>query len=166
MEHKFEIPQISDTELMKRYYTIKPISMVAYLNNLTIHDIKTTIFTNIFDSSDIVDYSKLSILTDIKCFHSVGYNKRFAPTVAEILSQIPEYLLEKAIAFEIVAGPIGANNIYQEIFKARYHVSIVRLYETKTTNNIEAKLLPYPTPDAKCPIGMTETEFEKVKKYI
>ena len=65
-----------------------------------------------------------------------------------------------------MVGPVGKQDIYQAESKCGYHVSIVRLYKAKNENNVEAELLPYPSPETKCPLGLTEKEFAHVKQSI
>ena len=164
MERKFKIPKMSDEELLKWYSIIKPLFFFSYLRPLSLNELKSSKFNSIFDFTDTVDYSALAVLADVKMLHSKSYNGSFAPTVEEVITQIPKELLEKVVAFELMAGPVGKDDIYRDAASNGYHVSIVRLYEVKNDSNIEARPLYYPSPDSQLPLGMTEKEFAKFKE--
>lgn len=49
--------------------------------------------------------------------HGYGYYGLFKPSVGEIIRQIPKDLLEKVVAFEIIAGAIGmAEEQFKKLF--------------------------------------------------
>ena len=167
MERKFEIPQMSNGDIAKWYATIKPIvkngGKPTYLRELSNSELENVAYTWLNkpeDYGDVVDFTKLSVLADVKMLHGWGYYGFFKPSVGEVIRQIPEEYIEKVVAFEIIRGAIGMNTI----FNAGFHVSIVRLYQAKDSTNTEAQIIDaYPTNDCKTPIGMTEEEFHGVK---
>lgn len=58
--------------------------------------------------------------------HGYGYYGLFKPSVGEVIRQIPKDLLEKVVAFEIIAGAIGmAEEQFKKqfIFKQPFHLN-------------------------------------------
>ncbi len=172
MKRKFEIPKMSNEDIAKWYATIKPIvtheGTFKYLRQLSDHELTNTAYTWLnkpTDYADVVDFSKLSVLADVKMLHTWAYYGFFKPTVGEIIRQIPKELLEKVVAFQIIKGAIGINSFANEELNAGYHVSIVRLYQAKdSTNTVAEPLKYYPTTDSQTPVGMTEEVFNIFKK--
>lgn len=171
MERKFEIPKMSNEDIAKWYTTIKPIvnngATPTYLRKLSNSELEKISYIWLNDSTDYVeavDFSKLSVLADVKMLHSWGYYGYFKPSVGEVIRQIPKEYLEKVTAFEIIKGAIGMNSTFKAEFNVGFHVSIVRLYQAKDDTNTEAKPIDiYPTSDCKIPLGMTEEQFQEVK---
>lgn len=172
MERKFEIPKMSNEEIAKWYANIKPIvtnqGTPTFLRELTNIELEHTAYIWLdepSDYADIVDFSKLSVLADVKMLHTWGYYGLFKPSVGEVIRQIPKEYLEKVTAFEILHGAISMTSIYNAEFNAGFHVSIVRLYQAKNDTNESAQPVGfYPTNDSKTPIGMTEEEFQRIKE--
>lgn len=168
MERKFEIPKMSNGDIAKWYSTIKPIvkneGKLAYLRELSDSELENVAYTWLNESADygeIVDFTKLSVLADVKMLHGWGYYGFFKPSVGEVIRQIPKEYLEKVVAFEIIDGAIGMNTIFKAELNAGFHVSIVRLYQAKNDTNEEAHPIKvYPTCDSAIPIGMTEDELK------
>lgn len=171
MERKFEIPKMSNGDIAKWYATIKPIvkneGKPTYLRELSDSELENVAYTWLNepeDYGDIADFTKLSVLADVKMLHGWGYYGFFKPSVGEVIRQIPKEYLEKVVAFEIIAGAIGMNTIFNAELNAGFHVSIVRLYQARDNINDEAQPIDiYPTSDCKLPIGMAEEEFQGVK---
>ena len=164
MKQKFEIPAMDIKDIAKWYETIKPIVKQKYLRELTKHELTHTAYTWLDEASDYakpVDYSKLSVLADVKMLHRWAYYGFFKPDVGEVIRQIPKEYLEKVVAFEIIKGPIGMNTVYNKELNAGFHVSIVRLYQAKDETNEEPQpIIIYPNSECKVPIGMTEEDFD------
>lgn len=167
MERKIEIPTMSKEEIAKWYANIKPIVGKApkmYLRNLSEQEITGVAYTWMTkpeDFADPVDFSKLSVLADVKMLHKWAYYGFFKPDVGEVIRQIPKEYLEKVVAFEMLVGAFGMGNIEKDEFNAGYHVSVVRLYQAKDDINDEAKPVKYyPTMHSIKPIGMTDEEFQ------
>jgi len=166
MERKFQIPKMTDEELLKWSTVIKPIFFVSYLRELTLDEIKYHTINNFSNLGVTVDYNALSALADIKMLHTMAYDGRFYPTAQDVLAQIPKELIEKVTAFEIIAGPIEKSGLYKDYLAQGYHVSVVRLYEAKSETNIAAYPINYPSANCKCPIGMSEKEFTAIKEWF
>jgi hypothetical protein len=171
MERKFEIPKMKVEQIAKWYDKIKPIvkrnGVPVYLAKLSIDEIikiPYTRFNKDEDYADVVDYSKLSVLADVKMLHTYGYYKFFKPSIGEVIRQIPKELLEKVVAFEMLGGELATNSIFRAEFYAGYHVSVVRLYQLKDITNEEAKpAFDYPNNTSKTPIGITDEQFQNIK---
>lgn len=76
MERKFEIPEMSNEEIARWYATIKPIVLHdTYLRELSAEELTNTAYTWLkepTDYADKVDFTKLSVLEDRKCFMAGG----------------------------------------------------------------------------------------------
>lgn len=163
MKRKYFIKEIPIPELLVLAKKIRPIVHGQYLRKLNSRELVMTAFTWLDDPEDFVeevDYSKLSVIEDRKMLHSWNYYGSFKPTVYEVISQIPEELFKKVVAFEIIEGAIGMNSIFKEEFQEGYYVSIVRLYCEKEADTVAAiPLIEYPTVDCKIPVGITKNQF-------
>ena len=73
---------------------------------------------------------QLKPLADITTYHSYGYYGLFKPSIAEVLAQIPEVLLQRVVAFEIVDRPETAEDLnkHSEALNAGYHFATTRLF--------------------------------------
>ena len=82
-----------------------------------------------FDESRKVP--EMKPLMDITTFHSYGYYGMFKPTIAEVLAQIPDVLVQRVVAFELVARPENASDLneHPDALNDGYHVATARLYE-------------------------------------
>ena len=171
MNREFKIPKMKVEQIAKWYDEIKPIvkrnGVPVYLAKLSADELIKSPYTRFNkdeDYADVVDYSKLSVLADVKMLHTYGYYKFFKPSIGEIIRQIPKELLEKVVAFEMLGGELATNSVFRAEFYAGFHVSIVRLYQLKDITNEEAKpTFDYPNDNCKTPIGMTEKQFEDLK---
>ena len=170
MEQKFQIPKMSTEEIAKWYSTIKPIvrknGKSNYLRELSLNELTKTSYTwltNPKDYAEVVDYSKLSVITDVKMLHTYGYYGFFKPSVGEVIQQIPKRFLKDVVAFEILDGAIAMNSIYREELNAGYHVSVVRLYRTITTSHLPAiPINCWPNKYSKRPLNMLDSDFRKI----
>jgi len=169
MEQKFRIPKMSMEEIIKWYSSIKPIvhanGTACYLRELSRKELTRAAYTRLNNPQDYstpVDFNNLSFLADVKMLHRWGYPAFFKPSVEEVIRQIPKEYLNKAVAFEIIAGGIGINSIYCEEFIAGFHVSVVRLYQPKDDKSKSVSPVNYwPCKNDKCPIGMENKDFQK-----
>ncbi len=130
IEQKLEI---SDERLQELYQKIKPVvrfAKVSYggqskcerhpegdLYFIEDVDLRKTAFT--WDPKPKEKAKKLKHLEDIKTFHTYGYYGFFKPSIAEVIAQIPESLLEKTVAFETLTGCQ---------IEGEYHSTVTRLY--------------------------------------
>ena len=121
MKRKYEIPKMSDKDIAHWYENIRPIvKRDTYLRKLSERElthVAYTWLTEAIDYAEKVDFTKLSVLEDIKMLHGYGYYGLFKPSVGEVIRQIPKDLLEKVVAFEIIAGAIGmAEEQFKKLF--------------------------------------------------
>ena len=135
----FSIPPISNEELMRRYLKIKPVAEVAgvkyWLKNYSVHEMRySSYFLTIIPDKQTPVGEALSNHThyDFQCLHTFGYHGFFKPSIAEVLAQIPEDILNQYTidAFEIIAWPTCSNDLnkFRKAMKHGFHVSVVRLY--------------------------------------
>lgn len=75
-------------------------------------------------------------LKDITTYHTYGYYGLFKPSIAEVIAQIPEELLESVVAFEIIESPTTAEDFNKDLaaFNAGYHVATTRLYRSRKSS--------------------------------
>ena len=68
-------------------------------------------------------------ISTIYTLHSFGYPGFFKPSVAEVLSMIPQHLLNKVSAFETI-GPSDESDLTRQeaATNAGYHVAVTHLY--------------------------------------
>lgn len=121
MKRKYEISQMSDKDIAHLYENIRPIvKRDTYLRKLSERElthVAYTWLTEAIDYAEKVDFTKLSVLEDIKMLHGYGYYGLFKPSVGEVIRQIPKDLLEKVVVFEIIAGAIGmAEEQFKKLF--------------------------------------------------
>ena len=71
----------------------------------------------------------LSVLAKIHTLHIFSYPAFFKPSIAEVLAQIPLWLVDKVGAFE-TCGPETMHEMYEEheMLNAGYHVAETTLY--------------------------------------
>jgi len=136
---KLSIPSITDEELMRRYLKIKPIAEVAevkyWLRDYSLEELRKLVYLwNVVPDKREPVGEALSNHThyDFQCLHTFGYHGIFKPSIAEVLAQIPEDVLENCFidAFEIINTPTsnGGFSDYKKALDLGFHVSVVRLY--------------------------------------
>lgn len=83
------------------------------------------------DKRELVDPSMLEPVEDFLCLHTYGYYGLFKPSIAEVLSQVPEKTISEANTFEIIESPETAADVfrYPEVFDNGFHLSKVRSYK-------------------------------------
>lgn len=120
-----------------------------------------------FKEYNEIEISTLSVLADIKVLYPMVQNE---PYVGDILLQIPEEMLDKTKYFcrMYSAGRKGDKDIFKKEFEEGYAVAVIRLFQEKNENSKQdnCSLGIYPDKEAALPIGMTEDEFEGLKKLI
>lgn len=77
-----------------------------------------------------VDMSKLRPIAQVEMLHTYSYHGFFKPSIAEVLSQIPEEYIDKTVAFKIIDRPMSSADFgkHQKAFDDGFHTSIVELY--------------------------------------
>ena len=134
---KLEIPEIDDNRLKELYRLLKPIvtidEMKYLLREFTLQELRNQsyIWNRAEDKRDVVDPSKLETVDDFLCLHTWGYYGLFKPSIAEVLSQAPENVIEQANTFEIIESPETREDIfkYKEVIDNGFHLSKVRAYK-------------------------------------
>ena len=134
---KLEIPEIDDKRLKELYQLLKPIvtidEMKYLLRKFTLQELRNQsyIWNRHEDKRDVVDPSRLETVDDFLCLHTWGYYGLFKPSIAEVLSQAPESVIEQANTFEIIESPETREDVfkYKEVIDNGFHLSKVRAYK-------------------------------------
>lgn len=134
---KLEIPEINDKRLKELYQLLKPIvtidEMKYLLREFTLQELRNQsyIWNRHEDKRDVVDPSRLETVDDFLCLHTWGYYGLFKPSIAEVLSQAPESVIEQANTFEIIESPETREDVfkYKEVIDNGFHLSKVRAYK-------------------------------------
>ncbi len=135
------IPSITDEELEKIYRQLKPIATIDeikyYLKEYSLQQLRYYFFMqdSVSSITEKIDSSLIDPVAEFICLHKFHYYGSFTPTIAEVLSQIPENLVDDSNAFEIVEYPTKMADVakYFEAFEKGYHLSKVRTYKIKTS---------------------------------
>lgn len=128
------LPHLTDLELFERYKRIKPIvvfnSLCYYLRDYSLKELRgqSYLWNAHNDIRSKVDLSNTEILMDFSCYHTYGYYGLFKPSIAEVLEQFPDEVLEEANAFYVLSHPedIRDLNLEKRITEAGCHHSRVR----------------------------------------
>lgn len=134
---KLEIPEIDDNRLKELYQLLKPIVTIDeikyLLREFTLQELRNQsyIWNRHEDKRDVVDLSRLETVDDFLCLHTWGYYGLFKPSIAEVLSQAPESVIEQANTFEIIESPETREDVfkYKEVIDNGFHLSKVRAYK-------------------------------------
>ena len=134
---KLEIPEIDDNRLKELYQLLKPIVTIDeikyLLREFTLQELRNQsyIWNRHEDKRDVVDPSRLETVDDFLCLHTWGYYGLFKPSIAEVLSQAPESVIEQANTFEIIERPETREDVfkYKEVIDNGFHLSKVRAYK-------------------------------------
>lgn len=134
---KLEIPETDDNRLKELYQLLKPIVTIDeikyLLREFTLQELRNQsyIWNRHEDKRDVVDPSRLETVDDFLCLHTWGYYGLFKPSIAEVLSQAPESVIEQANTFEIIESPETREDVfkYKEVIDNGFHLSKVRAYK-------------------------------------
>lgn len=134
---KLEIPKIDDKRLKDLYQLLKPIvtiNEIKYLlREFTFEELRNIsyIWNRNEDKREIVNPQNLETVDDFLCLHTWGYYGLFKPSIAEVLAQAPEKVIEEANTFEIIEKPITEYDLfrYPEVIDKGFHLSKVRGYK-------------------------------------
>ena len=129
IEGKAFVPEISDEKLNS---LIKKIIPVVRENNklyyIKIPNLRNIAYT--WDYKITEEYDNLKEITRIKTHHYCGYYGLFKPSIAEVLAQIPEELINKVNAFEIINDVCSGTDDEIKIFNnGNGHLATTILYE-------------------------------------
>ena len=123
------IPLMPLEEIESRAERIKPI-----INGKVVDcpDLVSTAYTWDPKFKDEV-LPELKVLQTICTYHGYGHYSLFKPSIAEVLAQIPDDLLQQVVAFEIVDRPETAEDLNKHLdaLNAGFHVAYARLYVAK-----------------------------------
>ena len=137
LPEKLVIPKIDDKRLAELYRILKPIvtidEMKYLLKEFTLEQLRNQsyIWNCHEDKRDIVNPSKLEPVEDFLCLHTYGYYGLFKPSIAEVLSQVPEKTICEANTFEIIEAPETREDVfrYPKVVNNGFHLSKVRSYK-------------------------------------
>ena len=125
------LPHISKEELLSRYRNIKPIvyydNDFHYLKRYNSKMMRTESFVSNFekDVRNTVNMYGYKVLDEFTCYHEFNDMYEFTPTIAEVLEQYPDYLLEYSNAF-CLTRCIKLINTEKDVLQAGYHKSKVK----------------------------------------
>jgi len=131
---KIILPHLTDDELLARYKRIKPIvfyqELYYYLKryNADMMRNQSYIWNIKSDIREQVDMTDAKTLAEFPCYHTYGYYGFFKPSIAEVLQQFPDEILEEANAFYMSSAPENECDLASqtEIVEAGCHRSTVR----------------------------------------
>ncbi len=125
----FSIPLVTDSRLKQLASKIRPVvrnrnNALAYIEPCNLRNIAFA-----WDPKITRKASNLVKHATIKTLHTWSYYGFFKPTIAEVLAQIPEDLIEDTVAFEVI-GPSMASDLNREkeALDAGFHVAMTHLY--------------------------------------
>jgi len=122
------IPEINDQRICELLKKIKPV--FEQNNKLyemkTVHSRKVAFTWNPKKKFPWLPRKDLKELCNINTLHGYGHYSLFKPSIAEVLAQIPEHLINKVTAFKTI--PIS--NIISDCLSKdqEYHVGVTTLY--------------------------------------
>lgn len=136
--YNISIPEISREELLARYERIKPVVKYDekryFLTNFSEEELTGSSYLwmikeKLSEEFDITKYSPMPEY-DFECIHKYGAPNLFKPSIAEVLAQISDSVLDETCAFEIIEKPETQADLYRNsiTFENGFHTSIVRLY--------------------------------------
>lgn len=125
---RYHIPEISDEKLEGLSAHIKPLvrrgDQLFFIEDPDPRNVA-------FPWSPVLKEAAedLEVLSILPTLHSFGYHGLFKPSVAEVLAQIPDELLEEAIAFEVHA-PQNTTDLSRQwdAVNSGYHVAATTVY--------------------------------------
>lgn len=126
------IPQITDERLNELAARIKPVvtfdGVKRYIEPC---DLRRTAYT--WSPKPAEEAPEFRLLATVQTFHTYGYAGFFKPSIAEVICQIPETLLDQVVAFELVSRPGHVDNLNSEneALNEGYHVGTAALYALK-----------------------------------
>jgi len=123
------IPEVPKEEIIARALRIKPtVRFDGILRYIKAVDLFNTAYAWDPEPGEVAPaFTKIA---EITTYHTYGFYGFFKPSVAEVLAQIPDDLLDRVNAFEIVGAPETADdlNANKTALNAGYHVARTALY--------------------------------------
>lgn len=129
IEGKVFVPEISEEKLNRLSKKIVPvITQDNKLYQIEIPDLRNTAYT--WDYKITAEYIGLKEIKRIKTNHYCGYYGLFKPSISEVLSQIPEDLVNNVCAFEIISDVESGTEDEIKIFNyGNGHLATTILYQ-------------------------------------
>lgn len=84
----------------------------------------------IWDAKPAGKADEMTPICKLVTYHSYGAPNLFKPSIAEVVAQIPESIISRVIAFEMIKSPQEAKDLNHEnkALNKGYHVATVVLY--------------------------------------
>lgn len=126
------IPNVPPEKVLELSKTIRPL-VVDELGDLR-YSVHTELFNTAYtwnrNFGEKVNLQEGTKVEHIRTYHSYGHPSLFKPSIAEVISCIPEHMWDKVYAFEIVDKPRDAADLNKEreALNAGFHVATTRLY--------------------------------------
>ena len=128
------LPKMSRKELIERYKELKPLvkkgSFLYRLRDFSIEELLTLSFIDNINENrmGIVAPREVISLGEFPCYHRIGNNGEFNPTIADVLSQFPDELLGDSNMFCLKSYPRTLDDFGNqiELIQGGYHRSRVR----------------------------------------
>jgi len=129
IDGKAFVPEISEEKLSSLIEKIVPVVRENNkLYQIKIPDLRNVAYT--WDYKVVEECKNLKEIVRIKTHHYCGYYGLFKPSIAEVLSQIPEDFIDKVNAFEIISDVCSGTDDETKIFKeGNGHLATTILYE-------------------------------------
>ena len=129
IEGKAFVPEITEEKLMCLVYKIIPVIRKGNkLYLIELPDLRNTAYT--WEPKITKESDTLEEVTRIKTNHYCGYYGFFKPSIAEVLAQIPEDLIGKIDAFEIIGDIDSGTDTEVKIFnEGNGHLATTILYK-------------------------------------
>jgi len=124
------IPIVSKEEINRRAEIIKPVIMhndvLMYIKPVNLYSVAYT-----WSAEFTTEAKGIIPCGDFKTYHSWSYYGFFKPTIFEVLAQIPEKILDVAVAFEIIRHPEDSHDLNKDLeaLNEGYHVATTRFYK-------------------------------------
>lgn len=126
------IPEVSEEKIKELFSRIKPVIDYNGVKKY-IKDVDPFNISYIWSPKTKGIANNLIAIKDIITYHSYGYYGLFKPSIAEVLAQIPDDIVDKVDAFEIIEHPECAEDLNDnsDALNDGFHVAKTRLYEIK-----------------------------------
>lgn len=126
------IPNVLQEKVLELSKTIRPLVVdelgdLRYCEETELFNVSYTWNPKFGDKATLQEGTKVE---HIRTYHTYGYYGMFKPSIAEVISCIPEHMWNKVYAFEIVDKPRDADDLNKEreALNAGFHVATTRLY--------------------------------------
>jgi hypothetical protein len=120
IKHEIILPDVTDSELIRRYNKINPIVQEEeeyyFLKryNLSALRNQSYLWNQSTDKRALVDLTGAKVIDEFSCYHTCGYYGIFRPSIAEVLCQFPDDALEEANAFFMYESPETAEDLHKQ----------------------------------------------------